>query len=236
MARLARAVFPGLPHHVTQRGNGRQQTFFSDADHRLYRDLLGEHCRAAGVEVWSWVLMPNHVHLILVPADEDGLRRALAPVHRRYAGTVHARQQRTGHFWQGRFGCVAMDEEHCAAAIRYVLMNPVRAGLTQQATDWPWSSAPSLLALGEDGLTSRLPVLDRWPDLAALLESAEDEERTMRLRKAESIGRLIGSDAWLAELEERSGRPLKPAKRGRRPGEELSARIKCTVTVISLSP
>jgi hypothetical protein len=73
MARLARAVFPGHPHHVTQRGNGRAQTFFSDADYQLYRDLLGQHCAAAGVEIWSWVLMPNHVHLILVPRDEDGL-------------------------------------------------------------------------------------------------------------------------------------------------------------------
>ena len=223
MARLARAVFPGLPHHVTQRGNGRQQTFFRDADYRLYRDLFAEHCRAAAVEIWSWVLMPNHVHLILVPSDEDGLRRALAPVHRRYAGAIHARKQRTGHFWQGRFGCVAMDEEHCAAAIRYVLLNPVRAGLAERAADWPWSSARALLGNGDDGLTASGPVTERWPDLAALLESAEDEERTTRLRKAESIGRPIGGEAWLAMLENRAGRSLKPARRGRRTREELSA-------------
>src|SRR6202008_681864 len=116
MARLARVVFPGLPHHVTQRGNGRARTFFGDADYALYRDLLAASCRAAAVEVWAWVLMPNHVHLILVPANEDGLRCALAPVHRRYAGRANARERRTGHFWQGRFGCVAMDEDHLAAA------------------------------------------------------------------------------------------------------------------------
>jgi putative transposase len=91
MARLARIVVPGVPHHVTQRGNGRARTFFGDADYHLYRDLLAENCAAADVEVLAWVLMPNHVHLILVPADEDGLRRALAPTHRRYAGHVHAR-------------------------------------------------------------------------------------------------------------------------------------------------
>ena len=118
MARLARAVFPGHPHHVTQRGNGRTQVFFCDHDYRLYGDLLSAHCAAAGVKVWAWVLMPNHVHLILVPRDTDGIRRALAPVHRRYAGHVHARLKRTGHFWQGRFGCVAMDEEHLCAAVR----------------------------------------------------------------------------------------------------------------------
>ena len=125
---------------MTQRGNGRAQTFFDDEDYALYRNLLGEHCAAAGVEIWSWVLMPNHVHLILAPGDPDGLRRALSAVHRRYAGHIHARLKRTGHFWQGRFGCVAMDEPHLGAALRYVALNPVRAGLMARAMDWPWSS------------------------------------------------------------------------------------------------
>jgi hypothetical protein len=75
----------------------RARTFFTDANYALYRDLLGQHCRAAGVEVWAWCLMPNHVHLILVPSDADALRRALAAVHRRYAGIIHARRKRTGH-------------------------------------------------------------------------------------------------------------------------------------------
>jgi len=80
MARLARVVLPGIPHHVTRRGNGRQQTFFGDGDYALYRDLLADACREVGVEVWACCLMPNHVHLILVPEDADGLWRALAPV------------------------------------------------------------------------------------------------------------------------------------------------------------
>ena len=98
MARLSRLVIPGLPHHVTQRGNGRAQTFFGDDDYALYRDLLARSCQMAQVAVWGWVLMPNHVHLILVPQDPDGLRRALARAHRHYAGHVHARERRTGHF------------------------------------------------------------------------------------------------------------------------------------------
>src|SRR5438552_17174562 len=129
MALLARVVIPNIPHHVTQRGNGRARTFFSDQDYALYRGLLAASCAAAGVAVWAWCLMPNHVHLILVPSDADGLRRALAPVHRRYAGIIHARRRRSGHFWQGRFGAVAMDEAHLAAALRYVVLNPVRACL-----------------------------------------------------------------------------------------------------------
>jgi putative transposase len=150
MARLARTVIPGFPHHVTQRGNGRAPTFFGDDDYRFYRDRLGAECRAAGVGVWAWVLMPNHVHLILAPSDADGLRRALARLHRAHAGRIHARLGRSGHFWQGRFGCVAMDEPHLAAALRYVALNPVRAGLAARPQDWPWSSVHAQLADGGD--------------------------------------------------------------------------------------
>jgi len=221
MARFARAVFPGHPHHVTQRGNGRAATFFDDGDYALYRDLLGRHCAAAGVEIWAWVLMPNHVHLILVPHEEDALRRALAAVHRRYAGHVHARLKRTGHFWQGRFGCVAMDEAHLGAALRYVALNPVRARLVERATDWPWSSIHAQLGVG-DGMTSTGKVRNRYPDFAALIAAGEDEEMSRRLRRAESIGRPVGDRAFLERVERSSGRTLSPGKRGRRP-RELSA-------------
>jgi putative transposase len=125
-----------VPHHVTQRGNGRAQTVFSDEDFQLYRDLLAEHAAEARVEVWSWVLMANHVRLILVPAEPYGLRRCLVGVHRRYAGHIHAPEKRTGQFGQGRFGCGARDEAHLGAALRYVALNPVRARLTERATDW----------------------------------------------------------------------------------------------------
>ncbi|MCE9522510.1 MAG: transposase [Alphaproteobacteria bacterium] len=221
MARLARAVFPGLPHHVTQRGNGRARTFFCDDDYRLYRDLLAEHAAAAGVEVWAWVLMPNHVHLILVPYDADALRRALAPVHRYYAGHIHLRQKRSGHFWQGRFGCVAMDENHLGAALRYVALNPVRARLCKRAIDWPWSSVHAHLGR-KDGVTEREPVLSRYPDFAKLIELGEDEDLSQKLRQAETIGRPLGTDAFIARLERKTGRVLKPAKRGPRPTSEES--------------
>ncbi len=133
--------------------------------------------------------MPNHVHLILVPADEDGLRRAMARTHRRYAGHIHAREQRTGHFWHGRFGCVAMDDEHLAAALVYVAMNPVRARLTARAADWRWSSVHAHLGLiADDGVTAAAPVLARVPDLADRIADGEDEVLSTRLRKAERIG------------------------------------------------
>jgi len=102
--------------------------------------------------------MPNHVHIILVPSDPDGLRRTLAPTHRRYAGHVQAREKRTGHFGQGRYGAVAMDEAHLLYAVRYVSLNPVRAGLVERAQDWPWASTRARLFGLEDGITSLTPL------------------------------------------------------------------------------
>jgi putative transposase len=215
---MARLVIPGLPHHVTQRGNGRARTFFNDDDDALYRALLAENCTAAGVEAWAWVLMPNHVHLILTPSDEDGLRQALAATHRRYAGHIHAREKRTGHFWQERFGCVAMDEAHLAAAIVYVAPNPVRPKLVEHAEKWRWSSTPAHLgSVAEDGLTTVAPVMERFPDLEARLAAGEDEMLSARLRKAEQIGRPLGSAAFIADLERRTRRRLTPARPGRKP-------------------
>ena len=214
MARLARVVIPGHPHHVTQRGNGRARTFFGDADYALYRDLLGQHCRAADVEVWAWCLMPNHVHLVLVPSDTDGLRRALAAVHRRYAGIIHARRRRTGHFWQGRFGAAVMDEEHLAAALRYVSLNPVRARLVERAQDWRWSSARAHLTGKDDGITARAPIKERIPDFAELLAGPPAADLFPRLRAAESIGRPIGHERFLARVERLAKRRLRPGKRG----------------------
>jgi len=103
MARLARVVVPGVPHHVTQRGNRRQQTFFSDDDYAAYRDQLAESCGRAGVAVWAWCLMPNHVHLVLVPDTADSLRMALADAHRRYSRHINVREGRRGYPGQGRF-------------------------------------------------------------------------------------------------------------------------------------
>jgi putative transposase len=161
--------------------------------------------------------MPNHVHLILVPSDADGLRRVLAAVHRRYAGIIHARRRRTGHFWQGRFGAVAMDEDHLAAALRYVSLNPVRARLVARAQDWRWSSTRAHLSGADDGITAREPIRERFPRFADLLATEPDADVLARLRAAESIGRPLGNDRFLARIERATRRRLKARKRGPKP-------------------
>jgi putative transposase len=217
MARLARVVAPGLPHHVTQRGNRRQRVFFDDGDYRLYRDLLAEQCAAARVEVWGYCLMPNHVHLILVPRDRDGLSAALSVVHKRYTRHVNARKGWTGYLWQGRFASFVMSESHLVACARYVEMNPVRAGLVDRPRDWPWSSARAHLAGRDDGLVTVAPLLDMVTDWRALLDDRPPKGEWDDLRAHTRTGRPLGEAGFVAGLERKLGRVLGKRKPGRQP-------------------
>jgi putative transposase len=206
MARLARVVVEGVAHHVTQRGNRRQQTFFSDADYQAYLALLAEGCQAAGVEVWGYCLMPNHVHLILVPSTADGLRAALGEAHRRYSRRINQRQGWRGYLWQGRFASVPMDEAHVLACARYVELNPVRAGLVARPQNWRWSSARAHLEGNDDGLVRMQPLLD------------QSDAELAAIRAGERTGRPLGSNGFVAGLEQRLGRVLARQKPGRKAG------------------
>jgi putative transposase len=217
MARLARIVVPGCPHHVTARGNRREPIFFEDGDQDIYRDLLAEQMAKASVEVWAYCLMPNHVHLILCPADADGLARALGAAHRRWANFINARGRWRGHLFDGRFASVAMDEAHLIAAVRYVALNPVRAGLAARAEDWPWSSARAHLVGEDDGLVKVRPVLDRVGSAADLMCSDVDDKSFAAIRAAETTGRPLGNAAFVADLERRLGRPIARQSPGRKP-------------------
>jgi putative transposase len=223
MARLARVVAAGLPHHVTQRGNRRQPVFFREDDYAAYLALLAEGCRDAGVAVWAYCLMPNHVHLILVPRDADGLRAALGETHRRYTRHVNAREGWRGYLWQGRFASFPMDERHLLACARYVELNPVRARLVRRARDWRWSSARAHHAGTDDALASVRPLLDLVPDWAEFLRTAPEEGDYDAIRKAERTGRPLGAAAFTARLEKRLDRPLARRKPGPKPKEAAKA-------------
>jgi len=217
MARLARIVVPGFPHHITQRGNRGGTVFFSDEDYQAYLNLLKAALGKTKSEIWAWCLMPNHVHLIVVPSHEDALRQVVADAHRRYARRVNARNQWTGHFWQGRYGSVVLDEPHLVNAIAHISLNPVRAGLVKRAQDWKWSSVHAHLAGKDDSLTTVAPVLSRIPDFAAFLDEPRDDAVFDALRRAEAIGRPLGDIAFVQDLEKRLGRQLQPQKRGPKP-------------------
>jgi putative transposase len=215
MPRRARIVLPGFPHHVTQRGNRRQQTFFEDADYALYRDLMAAACATHGVRCWAWCLMPNHVHLVLEPAREDALALAVGEAHRRYTRHINAREGWTGFLWQGRFASCAMDESHALAAVRYVENNPVTAKLCAKAWDWPWSSAGFHVGARPDGLTQSAPWLDRIPNWTRYLQDGTSAEEDARLGDFTQTGYPLGQDDWIDALETKSKLRLRPGLRGR---------------------
>jgi putative transposase len=217
MARFARIVVPGCPHHVTARGNRREPIFFEDGDQEIYRDLLAEQMRKAEVEVWAYCLMPNHVHLILCPNSKTGMAVALGAAHRRWANFVNARGRWRGHLFDGRYASVVMDDDHLMSAIRYVALNPVRAGLVSRAEDWAWSSVRAHLAGGDDALVTVRPVLDRVYSFAALIANQEADAFFGRLRAAEQTGRPVGNSDFIAGLERVLGRPVARRAPGRKP-------------------
>lgn len=211
MPRIARLVVPEIPHHVTQRGNRCQRTFFGEEDYARYLKLLRYWCGRAGTRVWAWCLMPNHVHLILVPQRMDGLAGAMAPVHQRYTWGINQREGWRGRLWQDRFGSAPMDEDHLHACFRYVELNPVRAGLVERPEQWRWSSSRAHLGVAGDGITEVESGHERIPDWRALLDSGLRASERSALRAGERTGRPLGGLAFIDRLSAIVGRPLRPA-------------------------
>jgi REP-associated tyrosine transposase len=214
MPRLARAVVPGFPHHITQRGNRRQQTFFHDEDYALYRALMAEWCHHYRVEIWAYCLMPNHAHLIAVPETSEGLRCAVGEAHRRYTAEVNRREKWVGHLWQGRFSSFVMDDRYLLSAARYVELNPVSAGLVSRAEEYPWSSARAHLFGRDDGLVTVAPLLSRVDYWSAFLDAGTPSDAADQLRRHEKTGRPLGSDDFIDHLERLLNRVLRPRKSG----------------------
>lgn len=217
MARLARVVVPGVPHHITQRGNRRQATFFNEADYTAYLELTAEWCGRFGVVVWAYCLMPNHVHLIVVPESEDGLRRGIGEAHRRYSRRINFREGWRGHLWQGRFASFPMDERYLMLAVRYVELNPVRAKLCRAPWRWRWSSAAAHVAGRNDSLVDVSPLLERVDDWRAYLASGLSNEEANLLRGHERTGRPLGSLSFLKRIESKLGRVIRKKTPGRKP-------------------
>jgi putative transposase len=221
MGRQARVVLPGRAHHITQRGNLQQPVFFCDADRKMYLNLLRDHALRAEMRILSYCLMTNHIHLVVVPEHLDSLRHGLGRTHNDYARWLHVRQRQTGHLWQNRFFSCPLDEAHLAETLRYVEMNPVRAGLAKAASAWEWSSAQARIAgrdlhgLMHDSAFDSECIGDNWK---RILESGWAATALWkRIREATQTGRPLGGNAFIDAAERETGRPLRPAKRGPKP-------------------
>lgn len=213
MARIARAVAPGLPHHVTQRGNRRQQTFFCEEDYLAYIDLMAQWCNKYNVALWAWCLMPNHIHLIAVPQTENGLARAIGEAHRRYTRRINFREKWRGHLWQDRFASYPVDENYMLAVARYIEMNPVAAGLAAAPGDYRWSSARAHLDEQDDMLVKVAPLLGMVKDWHGFLGFSSEEELDL-IHLHERTGRPLGDDGFTQQLEQKLERVLRPQKPG----------------------
>lgn len=224
MPRVARLVIPGVPHHVTQRGNNRETVFFEEEDRRCYLDRLRENADRYGLTVWAYCLMPNHVHIVGTPGDEESLAKAVGRTNFRYAQYLNRRLRRSGHVWQNRFYSCALEEVHLWRAIRYVERNPVRARMVRVPWRYPWSSAAAHVGASDGG---GLLDLNAWREAwkasrwrAQLCESNEEQEAVVRRRTY--TGRPWGTEPFLDRLERRLERRVRalPVGRPRRTRDE----------------
>jgi putative transposase len=179
--------------------------------------MLQREIPRAGVEIWAYCLMPNHVHLVAVPSSADGLAKLFGVAHKRYASEANGRNDWQGHLWQARFHSVVLDERHLFAAVRYIELNPVRAGLCRRPEDWPWSSVHAHLTDRPDRILERAPVLRCIADWSNYLASASDGPAFEELRRQTRSGRPFGDPQFIEKLESLTGRQIRKQKAGRKP-------------------
>lgn len=226
MARRGRYYVPDQPFHVIQRGINRAPVFFAEADYRFYLEALGEAASRHHCAIHAYVLMTNHVHLLVTPHRADSIPRTLQSLGRRYVGSVNRRRQRTGTLWEGRYKATVIDgEAHLLTCYRYIELNPVRAGMVAEAADYRWSSH-RWHAAGEAD-----QVITDHPLYVALGASAGARQAAYRglfgaplaapvidqLRQATNGGWAFGDDRFKARVAEAAGRRAAPRPKGRPP-------------------
>ncbi len=224
MPRVARAVFADVPHHITQRGNRRENVFFTDQDRTIYLTWLSEYCAKHRVDILAYCLMTNHIHLVAVPSREDGLEVVLRPLHMRYAQRINRRRGWKGHLWQGRFFSSALDDAYLWAAMCYVERNPVRAKIVRKAENYRWSSARAHCQGHTDGVLTKKT---KWwkqfaqiPNWSAWLADGDEPEKLDMIRRHIDKGLPCGSLKFIRKLERLTGRVLQYRPRGRPPIEQ----------------
>lgn len=207
-----------FPHHITQRGNNRQDVFFVDDDRKVYLELLQEQSEKNGLSVMGYCLMTNHVHLIAIPRSEEALAKAIGRTHFIYTQYINRFHGRSGHLWQGRFYSCALDDQHFWLAMRYIEQNPVRAKICRRPWRYGWSSASAHV---DENYQSELLNLSDWYEMISAgewrnsLQQELKESETQKLRSSTHTGRPLGSDSFLSKVERILGRRVRPLPVGR---------------------
>jgi putative transposase len=224
MARHGRYFLPDQPLHLIQRGNNRAAIFFGRDDYGRYADWLIAAAADYGCAIHAYVLMTNHVHLLVTPGTAESVPRMMQSLGRRYVRYVNACYGRTGTLWEGRYRAAPIDTEaYFLACSRYIELNPVRAGLAGHPRDYPWSSYRANALGAADALVSPHPIYrglgrsaaDRQSEYRGLFRAKLDEEFVEALRAATNGGWALGSDRFKRQIADALKRRVSPLPRGR---------------------
>ncbi|MBF0483255.1 MAG: transposase [Candidatus Omnitrophica bacterium] len=214
MSRIARVEALGYPHHVIQRGNRNQNVFFSDQDKETYLKILKINKDIFGFEIWSYCLMDNHVHLVVVPNKESGMIMGIAETHRMYTRMINFRYGWRGYLWQGRFKSFVMDENYLFETVRYIEMNPVKARVKRKAEEYNFSSAKAHLTGSFDEILDDFYLLRKIKNWQQYLNLGVSEDAILKMKESELTGRPLGSDDFLKNLGTFLGREFIKRKPG----------------------
>jgi putative transposase len=224
MARHPRLELPGMPLHVIQRGNNRGLCFLDDADRRLYLRCMHEASARHKCAIHAYVLMPNHVHLLVTPEALGGVAAMMQDVGRRYVRIFNDEHDRTGTLWEGRYKSSLVETEtYLMTCHRYIELNPVRAGLADDPRSYRWSSHRCYVLGTDDPLVTRHPIFDALGDnpttrcraFQALFGEPIEGGLMERIRTTTNQGWALGSDVFLDQVETILGHLVRPPKRGR---------------------
>ena len=224
MARLARVCPVGIPQHIIQRGNNRQVCFASEQDFAAYVSWLKDYAKKYQVDIHAWVLMTNHVHLLCTPRVDNAVSLMMQALGRHYVRYFNSSYQRTGTLWEGRFkSCLVQEENHLLQLYSYIELNPVRAGMVRQPSDYAWSSyAINALGKGSELCTPHSLFLalgggpkERQTNYRALFDSPIEGALLEAIRGATNKGLVLGNEGFEEEVESLTGRRMTAKKRGR---------------------
>jgi len=232
MARLPRLIVPGVPMHIIQRGNNREACFFSDQDYTVYLDKLKDYSKKYDVSVHAYVLMTNHVHLLVTPHTDHGISHLMQSLGRYYVRYINSVYDRTGTLWEGRFkSTLVSDERYLLTVSRYIELNPVRANMADDPTQYPWSSYQHN-ALGKPielitphEVYDRLGNTDKKRQAAylALFEDQLGQQLITQISESTLKGCVLGDDRFKQQVEKQTSRRVEPQSRG---GDRKSAAYK----------
>jgi len=229
MARLPRLIVPGVPMHIIQRGNNREACFFSDQDYTVYLDKLKDYSKKYDVSVHAYVLMTNHVHLLVTPHTDHGISQLMQSLGRYYVRYINSVYDRTGTLWEGRFkSTLVSDERYLLTVSRYIELNPVRANMADDPAQYPWTSYQHN-ALGKPielitphEVYDRLGNTDKKRQAAylALFEDQLGQQLITQISESTLKGWVLGDDRFKQQVEKQTSRRVEPQSRG---GDRKSA-------------